>query len=56
MLRRHRLTVYATEDGIQTETFVHFKIVQTLVKHIRGELTCFALTRPASLYLKKVGA
>ena len=31
MLRRHRLTVYATEDGIQAETFVHFKIVQTLV-------------------------
>ena len=28
----HRLTVYATKEGIQAETFVYFKIVQTLVK------------------------
>ena len=27
----HRLTVYATKEGIQLETFVYFKIVQTLV-------------------------
>ena len=27
----HRLTVYATKEDIQAETFVYFKIVQTLV-------------------------
>ncbi len=30
-MQRHRLTVYATKEGFCSETFVHLKIVQTLV-------------------------
>ena len=29
--KRHKLEVYATQEGIQVETCVYFKIVQTLV-------------------------
>ena len=58
MLHKRHLEVYATQEGIQVETCVYFKIVQTLVGirynlHFKFcssiyEISCLALPQAES--------